>query len=118
MKPQSHRLPVREAQLLTYMQLLKKKLGVLINFNSAVLKEDGIIRRALRRAPHDAAQRRVHRGTSKNANRGSLGFAFFRRSSVAHPIGSAGRSCGARSERSSGPFALVSSPCLCVSVVI
>jgi GxxExxY protein len=47
MKPQSHRLPVREAQLLTYMQLLKKKLGVLINFNSAVLKEDGIIRRAL-----------------------------------------------------------------------
>lgn len=39
-------LPVLEAQLLTYMRLLKKKLGLLINFNSAVLK-DGLIRRAL-----------------------------------------------------------------------
>ena len=39
-------LPVLEAQLLTYMRLLKKKLGLLINFNSVVLK-DGVIRRAL-----------------------------------------------------------------------
>ena len=39
-------LPVLEAQLLTYMRLLTKKYGLLINFNSAVLK-DGVIRRAL-----------------------------------------------------------------------
>ena len=39
-------LPVLEAQLLTYMRLLKKKYGLLINFNSPVLK-DGIIRRVL-----------------------------------------------------------------------
>jgi GxxExxY protein len=39
-------LPVLEAQLLTYMRLLTKKYGLLINFYSAVLK-DGIIRRAL-----------------------------------------------------------------------
>src|SRR6476660_4569653 len=39
-------LPVLEAQLLTYMRLLAKKYGLLINFCSAVLK-DGIIRRAL-----------------------------------------------------------------------
>ena len=39
-------LTVLEAQLLTYMRLLKKKLGLLINFNSAILK-DGVIRRAL-----------------------------------------------------------------------
>jgi len=39
-------LPVLEAQLLTYMRLLKKKYGLLINFNSPVLK-DGVIRRAL-----------------------------------------------------------------------
>jgi GxxExxY protein len=39
-------LPVLEAQLLTYMRLLKKKMGLLINFHSAVLK-DGVIRRAL-----------------------------------------------------------------------
>jgi len=39
-------LPVLEAQLLTYMRLLAKKYGLLINFNSAVLK-DGVIRRAL-----------------------------------------------------------------------
>jgi len=39
-------LPVLEAQLLTYMRLLAKKYGLLINFNSPVLK-DGVIRRAL-----------------------------------------------------------------------
>ena len=32
-------LPVHEAQLLTYLKLSKKKLGLLINFNVPVLKE-------------------------------------------------------------------------------
>jgi GxxExxY protein len=38
--------PVFEAQLLTYMRLTDKRLGLLINFNSRLLK-DGIMRRAL-----------------------------------------------------------------------
>jgi GxxExxY protein len=37
-------LPVREAQLVTYLKLANKKLGLLINFN-VVLVEDGIRRR-------------------------------------------------------------------------
>ncbi|MDZ4793494.1 MAG: GxxExxY protein [Bacteroidota bacterium] len=37
-------LPVHEAQLLTYLKLANKKLGLLINFNVALLK-DGIRRR-------------------------------------------------------------------------
>lgn len=37
-------LPVHEAQLLTYLKLADKKLGLLINFNVALLK-DGIRRR-------------------------------------------------------------------------
>jgi len=36
-------LPIREAQLLTYLKLSKKKLGLIINFNQALLK-DGIKR--------------------------------------------------------------------------
>jgi GxxExxY protein len=39
-------LPVHEAQLLTYLRLSRKKLGLLINFNVAALK-DGIVRRVL-----------------------------------------------------------------------
>lgn len=39
-------LPIHEAQLLTYMRLLKKSVGLLINFNVPVLKE-GIRRRVL-----------------------------------------------------------------------
>ncbi len=39
-------LPVHEAQLLTYLRLSEVKLGLLINFNSALLK-DGIKRLAL-----------------------------------------------------------------------
>ena len=38
--------PVLEAQLLTYLRVTKKRLGLLINFNSSVLKE-GIKRRML-----------------------------------------------------------------------
>ncbi|MCW3086962.1 MAG: hypothetical protein JWQ78_348 [Sediminibacterium sp.] len=37
-------LPIHEAQLLTYLKLSQKKLGLLINFNVAVLK-DGITRK-------------------------------------------------------------------------
>lgn len=36
-------LPVNEAQLLTYMKLAKKRIGLLINFNEILLK-DGIKR--------------------------------------------------------------------------
>ena len=39
-------VPVFEAQLLTYMRLMNKRLGLLINFNSRLLK-DGITRMAL-----------------------------------------------------------------------
>jgi GxxExxY protein len=38
--------PVHEAQLLTYLKLSGKKVGLMFNFQSPVLK-DGIIRRAL-----------------------------------------------------------------------
>ncbi|HVY04977.1 MAG TPA: GxxExxY protein [Burkholderiales bacterium] len=34
-----HVLPVHEAQLLSYLRLSDKKLGLLINFNSAVLRQ-------------------------------------------------------------------------------
>ncbi len=37
-------LPVHEAQLVTYLKLTDKKLGLLINFNVALLK-DGIRRK-------------------------------------------------------------------------
>lgn len=39
-------LPVHQAQLLTYLKLMKKPVGLLINFNVAVLTQ-GIIRRVL-----------------------------------------------------------------------
>jgi GxxExxY protein len=39
-------LPVHEAQLLTYLRLTGKRVGLLINFNVAVAKE-GIVRRVL-----------------------------------------------------------------------
>ncbi len=39
-------LPIYEAQLLTYMKLSDKKLGLLINFNVKLLK-DGIVRRVM-----------------------------------------------------------------------
>lgn len=39
-------LPVHQAQLLTYLRLSGKKIGLLINFNVPVLK-DGIVRRVL-----------------------------------------------------------------------
>ena len=39
-------LPIHEVQLLTYLKLTNKKLGLLINFNVPLLKQ-GIIRRVL-----------------------------------------------------------------------
>ena len=39
-------LPVHEAQLLTYMKLMRKSVGLLINFNVPLLTR-GIIRRVL-----------------------------------------------------------------------
>ena len=45
-KSLEHILPVHQAQLLTYLRLSQKKIGLLINFNVPVLK-NGIIRRVL-----------------------------------------------------------------------
>jgi GxxExxY protein len=45
-KSVAHVLPVFEAQLITYQRLTGKRLGLLINFNTRLLK-DGIMRRAL-----------------------------------------------------------------------
>ncbi len=39
-------LPIHEAQLLTYLRLTRKKVGLLFNFNSAYLR-DAIVRRVL-----------------------------------------------------------------------
>jgi GxxExxY protein len=46
LKSVEHLLPVHEAQLITYLRLSKKRIGLLINFNVQVLR-DGIIRRVL-----------------------------------------------------------------------
>ncbi|MGH9521720.1 MAG: GxxExxY protein [Terriglobales bacterium] len=40
-------VPVHEAQLLTYLRLAQKKVGLLINFGVPVLSRGGIIRRIL-----------------------------------------------------------------------
>jgi GxxExxY protein len=45
-KSVDHVLAVHHAQLLTYLRLSGKKVGLLINFNVSVLK-DGIVRRVL-----------------------------------------------------------------------
>lgn len=39
-------IPIHEAQLLTYLRLAKKRVGLLINFNVPRLR-DGIVRRIL-----------------------------------------------------------------------
>ena len=44
LKSVEHMLPIHEAQLLTYLKLANKKLGLLINFNVTLLK-NGIKRR-------------------------------------------------------------------------
>ena len=45
-KSVAHLLPVFESQLITYLRLTGKRLGLLINFNTDLLK-NGIVRRAL-----------------------------------------------------------------------
>ena len=39
-------LPIFEAQLITYLRLSKKRIGLLLNFNSPLMKE-GVVRRVL-----------------------------------------------------------------------
>lgn len=39
-------MPIHEAQLLTYLRLLKKRVGLLVNFNVLRLRE-GLVRRIL-----------------------------------------------------------------------
>jgi GxxExxY protein len=42
-----HLLPVHEAQLLTYLRLTGKHVGLILNFNVSVLTRGGIIRKVL-----------------------------------------------------------------------
>jgi GxxExxY protein len=44
-------LPVHEAQLLTYLKLTGKRVGLIINFNVATLVRGGIVRKVLRKCP-------------------------------------------------------------------
>ncbi len=46
LKSVEHILPIHQAQLLTYLRLSGKRIGLIINFNVAVLK-NGIARRIL-----------------------------------------------------------------------
>jgi|ERR1700690_461166 GxxExxY protein len=40
-------LPVHDAQLLTYLKLTRKRVGIIINFNVATLVRGGIVRKVL-----------------------------------------------------------------------
>ena len=42
-----HVLPVHDAQLLTYLKLTRKRVGLFINFNVAALVKGGIVRKVL-----------------------------------------------------------------------
>jgi GxxExxY protein len=46
LKSIDHILPIHQAQLLTYLRLSGKRVGLIINFNAAVLK-NGIVRKVL-----------------------------------------------------------------------
>ncbi len=46
LKSVEHILPIHQAQLLTYLRLSGKRVGLIINFNAAVLK-NGIVRKVL-----------------------------------------------------------------------
>jgi GxxExxY protein len=46
LKTVEHVLPIHEAQLLTYLRLLRKPVGLIVNFNVPALKH-GIVRRVL-----------------------------------------------------------------------
>ncbi len=47
LKCAEHILPVHEAQLLTYLKLTGKHVGIIINFNVATLVRGGIVRKVL-----------------------------------------------------------------------
>jgi GxxExxY protein len=42
-----HVLPVHEAQLLTYLKMANKRVGLILNFHVAVLTRGGIVRKVL-----------------------------------------------------------------------
>lgn len=42
-----HILPVHEAQLLTYLKLLNKRVGLILNFHVATLVRGGVVRKVL-----------------------------------------------------------------------
>jgi GxxExxY protein len=42
-----HILPVHEAQLLTYLKLLNKRVGLILNFYVATLTRGGIVRKVI-----------------------------------------------------------------------
>jgi GxxExxY protein len=42
-----HILPVHEAQLLTYLKLTRKRVGLILNFNVSLLTRGGIVRKVL-----------------------------------------------------------------------
>jgi hypothetical protein len=42
-----HVLPVHEAQLLTYLKMTGKRVGLILNFNVSVLTRGGIVRKVL-----------------------------------------------------------------------
>jgi GxxExxY protein len=42
-----HLLPVHEAQLLTYLKLTGKRVGLILNFNVSLLTRGGIVRKVL-----------------------------------------------------------------------
>jgi GxxExxY protein len=47
LKSVEHILPVHEAQLLTYLKMTGKRVGLILNFNVAVLARGGIVRKVL-----------------------------------------------------------------------
>jgi GxxExxY protein len=47
LKSIEHVLPVHDAQLLTYLKLTGKRIGLIINFNVSVLVRGGLVRRVL-----------------------------------------------------------------------
>jgi GxxExxY protein len=47
LKCAEHILPVHEAQLLTYLKLTGKRVGLILNFNVSVLTRGGIVRKIL-----------------------------------------------------------------------
>ena len=63
-------LPVHEAQLLTYLRLTDKKVGLLINFNVTKLK-DGIHRRVLNAFEFDATSSCLSKDSISSAPRKS-----------------------------------------------